>query len=289
MRIDNREADVLVVHRPNPQLLPNLTLPIYPRSVGHFKVRGGVTEFVPTGEKPFVQLFWTVRGDGMFRLDGEEIPVRPGDVFYHLPFEAHDHAARSEVWEYRWIAFDGPLAGDFMRGYGFSRRCTPSGSCPHDLFIRFGLLMQEMTPFCWREMISVIAAILARVGGGEGGDGSREAKTVAEIIRLCRENFSDPDLNVNAIADELGISRSTLRRRFREKMELAPSEYLANLRLQHALSLLLETRLPLAEVAARSGIPEVSYFCRFIRRNIGETPEQFRRGGRLPPAPGEMR
>lgn len=287
MMIFNREADVLVVHRPNPQLLPGLALPLCPRSVGHFKVHEGMREFVPAGEKPFAQLFWCIRGEGMFRLNGEEIPVRPGDVFYHLPLEPHDHEARSAVWEYRWIAFDGPLAGDYLRGYGFSPRCTPSGNCPHDLFIRFGMLMQEMTPFCWREMVSVIGAILARVGGGEGGDGSREAKIAGEIIRLCRENFSDPDLNVNAIADELGLSRSTVRRMFRAKMELSPSEYLMNLRLQHALSLLQQTRLPLSEVARQSGIPEVSYFCRFIRRNIGETPEQFRRGSRLPVLSGE--
>ena len=44
-----------------------------------------------------------------------------------------------------------------------------------------------------------------------------------------------------------------------------------------------EARLPLAEVARRSGIPEVSYFCRFIRRCIGESPERFRRGTRFRP------
>ena len=281
MRIRNEESEILVVHRPNPQQLPNVALPFYPRSVGHFKIRGREREFVPAGEKPFVQLFWTVRGEGRSRVAGETVPVRPGDVFYHLPFEPHDHEAGPEGWDYRWIAFDGPLAGEYMRGYGFSPHCTPSGSCPHDLFIRFGLLMQEMTPFCWREMVSVIGAILARVGGD--GDGSRESELTARIIRLCRENFSDPDLNVNAIADELGLSRSTVRRVFKAKMELTPSEYLANLRLQHALSLLQQTRLPLAEVARRSGIPEVSYFCRFIRRCIGESPERFRRGTRFRP------
>jgi AraC-like DNA-binding protein len=278
MRIQKSKPTFEVIHRPNPQPMSNIALPFYPRSVGHFKIRAGETEFVPAGEKPFVQIFWTISGGGIFRLGEEEVPVRPGDVFYHLPLEPHDHATGANGWEYRWITFDGPLAEEYMRGYGFSSRCTPSGSCPHNLFIRFGLLMQEMTPFCWREMVSIISAILARVGGGEEDDGSREAKTVADIIRLCRKNFPDPDLNVNAIANEFSLSRSTVRRQFKAKMEITPSEYLANLRLQHALSLLQQTRLPLAEVARRSGIPEVSYFCRFIRQNIGETPESFRRG-----------
>ena len=85
MRIRNEESEILVVHRPNPQQLPNVALPFYPRSVGHFKIRGREREFVPAGEKPFVQLFWTVRGEGRCRIAGETVPVRPGDVFYHLP------------------------------------------------------------------------------------------------------------------------------------------------------------------------------------------------------------
>ena len=53
VRIRNEESEILVVHRPNPQQLPNVALPFYPRSVGHFKIRGGEREFVPAGEKPY--------------------------------------------------------------------------------------------------------------------------------------------------------------------------------------------------------------------------------------------
>lgn len=279
MIIRTRQSRILVVHRPNPQLLPNIPLPFYPRSIGHFRIAGGETEYVPAGEKPFVQLFWTISGEGRIRVDREEYTVTPCDVFYHLPYEPHDHQALFDGWEYRWVAFDGECAGRHMESYGYPRGSFAAGGCPHDLFIRLELLMQEMTPLCWREMVSVIDAILAKAGGG-GEDNSKEGKITAEIIRLCRENFADPELNVNAIADELNLDRSTIRRIFSERMKLTPSEYLSNLRLQHALSLLQQTLLPLSEIARQSGIPEPSYFCRFIRRNIGESPEQFRRGAK---------
>ncbi|MEI3000392.1 MAG: hypothetical protein V8T86_05745 [Victivallis sp.] len=81
MRIRNEESEILVVHRPNPQQLPNVALPFYPRSVGHFKIRGREREFVPAGEKPFVQLFWTVRGEGRCRIAGETVPVVPATSF----------------------------------------------------------------------------------------------------------------------------------------------------------------------------------------------------------------
>ena len=65
---------------------------------------------------------------------------------------------------------------------------------------------------------------------------------MTEAIRICRERFSDPDLNVNRLADELAMDRSTLRRIFQSKMRMTPSDYLAKLRIQHALSLLDQTR-----------------------------------------------
>ena len=95
-------------------------------------------------------------------------------------------------------------------------------------------------------------------------------------IRICRERFSDPDLNVNRLADELAMDRSTLRRIFQSKMCMTPSDYLAKLRIQHALSLLEQTRLPLAEIADRCGFSDISYFCRVIRRAVGVSPGSFR-------------
>ena len=78
------------------------------------------------------------------------------------------------------------------------------------------------------------------------------------------------------LADELAMDRSTLRRIFQSKMCMTPSDYLAKLRIQHALSLLEQTRLPLAEIADRCGFSDVSYFCRVIRRAVGVSPGSFR-------------
>lgn len=58
---------------------------------------------------------------------------------------------------------------------------------------------------------------------------------------------------------------------------MSPGEYLARIRLQHALSLLRETELPVKEIAWESGISCASYFCRLIQEKTGMTPTQYRR------------
>ena len=132
-----------------------------------------------------------------------------------------------------------------------------------------------MSPYAWREMVSVASSILARAGGREDRS-TREGRLVCEVIRICSENCGDPDLNVNSIAEQLKVNRSTLRRIFQEKMKIAPSQYLSRMRIQRALSLLQETILPVSEVAKECGFTDESYFSRVIRRSVGDTPKRFR-------------
>ena len=268
------------LHRPELDAFPKVGLPIYPRSTGYFRRCAGSTESVPPGEKPFVQFYWCTRGEGeMIRAPGEEPDrIREGAFFYRLPMEQHEFRAISPEWEYRWIAFDGPFAESFMRSYNYPAAPFHAGECPHELFLEFGSRMQEQTPFCWRQMVSLICDILA-AAGGMNAEGTLENRRLQEAIRICRENFHNPNLNVNSLAERLEIDRTTLRRLFLRKISITPSEYLGQLRLQKAISLLKQTAHPLTRIAELSGFHDVNYFCRSIRRSTGRTPGEIRRIG----------
>ena len=84
---------------------------------------------------------------------------------------------------------------------------------------------------------------------------------------------------MNSLAERLEIDRTTLRRLFLRKISITPSEYLGQLRLQKAISLLKQTAHPLTRIAELSGFHDVNYFCRSIRRSTGRTPGEIRRIG----------
>ena len=50
------------------------------------------------------------------------------------------------------------------------------------------------------------------------------------------------------------------------------------MRIQHALSLLQETILPISDIAQECGFTDESYFCRVVRHSTGENPSRFRQG-----------
>ena len=266
-----------IISRPEPNRLPELPLPLYVRSAGYHEAEAGWSEFSRASDKNFVQIFWSVRGIGEFRI-GDVVRPMPAESFlFHLPGEAHFHIAVSD-WAYHWFTLDGPLAAAFIRGYGYPREAMPAGACPAGLFLQLETLLREMTPYSQRRMLGVAADILALAGNpaGRRRKGGAAARVVDRFLELVRAEYSDPGLDVNTLADRLGVHRTTLTRLFRERMLVSPGEYLLNLRIQTALSLLRGTDYPVSAVGEMVGIPHRGHFSTLIRRTVGVSPGIYR-------------
>ncbi len=268
-----KDAKLHLVVRPSMSALPDLPLPFYARSMGHNHLTKGMIEEVAAGEKQFVELFWGIAGQAEFRYHGEFYPVGPGDCFYHLPGEEHYHRVLSEVWEYRWLTFDGALAAGMMTAYDYPATGFHGGDCPTELFLELEKRLRVRSPFAWREMMTLITQILAYAGGRDDG-GSQDLAMRAAA--LCRERYAEVSLNVNTLAELLQVERSTLLRHFRQTMRQSPSQYLMQQRIQHALTLLEQSRLPLAVIAQKCGFADANYFCRVIRREFNTSPSELR-------------
>lgn len=264
-----------LLFRPDTTGFPDVPLPFYQRSIGHFFREGNRLESNPAG-RDFVELYWCIRGEGEVMIQDRIFRFGPEQVFFYLPGEPHWLRSIGVPWEYRWISFDGPGARDFMLSYEYPRICFHAGKCPENLFCEQENLLREMSRFAWREMVANLCRILA-LAGGTRDEATPNGRLVTEVIRLCRANYQDPGLNVNTLADRLRVCRSTLLRAFRDEMHMAPSEYLQKLRLQNAISLLREPRYTLHEVALRSGFSDPAYFSRLIRQHFGCPPSELRR------------
>jgi AraC-like DNA-binding protein len=100
-------------------------------------------------------------------------------------------------------------------------------------------------------------------------------EAVAMLVRRVRE---DPGQrrSVQEMADEAGISRSQLARRFIRATGLSPEAFLIQARVERARHLLSETQLPLAAIAQSLGYCDAYYFCRQFKSVTGQTPGRYR-------------
>lgn len=104
-----------------------------------------------------------------------------------------------------------------------------------------------------------------------------------EVGRALRLLHSRPERpwTVEELAREVGVSRSALAQRLSELAGEAPMRYLTGWRIQLAKHLILQTGLPIAEVAARVGYESEAAFNRAFKRHVGVPPVAWRKG--IPP------
>lgn len=261
--------------RPSVEKIPNLALPFYPRSCGCFDYERGFRREESGWQKPMVHLFWGVKGRGRFETMYGTFDFREGDFFYLLPFDSWVSESCSSSWIYRWLTFDGESARTFMESYRIPHHPIAAGRCPERLFDEFEQGLHVRTVFAWRKMVALACDILAHAV--ECREPEPQAEKIAEIaMERCRLYHSDPAFNVNALAEQLQLSRVTLFRIFRVALGVTPSEYIAELRCGHALELIRGTSLPMREVAARSGFADRTYFFRVIRKRFNASPRELR-------------
>jgi LacI family transcriptional regulator len=95
-------------------------------------------------------------------------------------------------------------------------------------------------------------------------------------LRLIREHAHD-GIGVEAIARQVGLSRSVLQRRFRFALKRSVHQEILAAKIKRARELLIKTDLPLAAVAERAGFKHQEYMGAVFRARLRQTPAQVRR------------
>lgn len=99
---------------------------------------------------------------------------------------------------------------------------------------------------------------------------------VAAAVRYIRDN-AVRNIQVTDLIEALPISRRSLERRFQVELGRSPQQEIQRVRLEHAQRLLADTRLPIPQVAKRSGFSSADRLAAVFRQHFGLTPTGFRR------------
>jgi LacI family transcriptional regulator len=100
---------------------------------------------------------------------------------------------------------------------------------------------------------------------------------VAKALRLIREEFADPTLDVTRMVEAVGISRRSLEIAFRRELNRSPGEEIQRLRLDQVRRLLEKGDLTIAEVAHAAGFSHPNHLHRIFKRHFNLTPRAFQK------------
>lgn len=98
---------------------------------------------------------------------------------------------------------------------------------------------------------------------------------VKGVTRVLADNFSDAELDLERVADELAVSPTRLSRVLNREVHVSFRRMLRQVRIEEAKRLLATSRLSVKEVAARVGFSDSHYFSRIFKEMTGERPTEY--------------
>ena len=102
-----------------------------------------------------------------------------------------------------------------------------------------------------------------------------DEKLLNRLNDKLKKHIMNPDLNVELISKELGISRVHLNRRLKAITNDSPGNYIRNYRLKHAAWLLLNKNMTVAETAYAVGFSSQAYFSNAFKTHYGMSPTEY--------------
>jgi AraC family transcriptional regulator len=126
-----------------------------------------------------------------------------------------------------------------------------------------------------------LASLLFKAGASsESVESSLPGSLAPNRLKRVIEYINDrpeADLRIRELAQVCSMSCAHFARLFKERMGVAPHQYVIARRVERARELLAGSELPLVEIALRSGFTAQSGFTTTFRRTTGMTPYAFRR------------
>lgn len=110
---------------------------------------------------------------------------------------------------------------------------------------------------------------------------------LSNMISLRNENFIknlnqfllshlSEDLSVDRLTEEFSISKNKLYTSVSKYMNIGIAEHIKNLRMEEAKRLLVETDLPIYQIADQVGFTDYNYFCRVFKKEVGLPAKRYR-------------
>ena len=99
---------------------------------------------------------------------------------------------------------------------------------------------------------------------------------LADAVAYMEANIEEL-ISLDEIASHIDLSRRQLERLFQKHLNCVPTRYYMRVRLMHARQLLLQTNLPIVDIAYASGFVSTPHFSKCYREHFGTPPRDERR------------
>ncbi len=104
---------------------------------------------------------------------------------------------------------------------------------------------------------------------------SPDEKFLKKVIQVIEKNMDQPNLDVDFLAKNVGVSRTQLYRKTSALTDMAVKEFVKDIRLKRAAQLISQHKLNVSEVALQVGFNDISYFRKCFKEKYGVSARKY--------------
>jgi AraC-like DNA-binding protein len=237
------------------------------------------------GQTPFSVVQHTLSGSGRLQYERHLRTVGPGETMLVVIPHAHQYwIENGDRWEFFWLAVTGQEALRLHRailataGPVFClRRETIErlASMSLDLLDGKATRAGEASAIAYAATMALYDDVLS---GDRRNAQTARSRAIDRVVAHVRRHLDEP-LDVRALADFAGLSRSHFSRSFTNSEGVSPAEFVLVERMRRAASLLVSSAVSVKQVSRDCGFEDPNYFAKAFRRRYGASPTEFRTTG----------
>ncbi|HGU9818204.1 TPA: helix-turn-helix domain-containing protein [Enterobacter chuandaensis] len=239
-----------------------------------------------------LEILYIEEGFGVAIVDNRHYTMRPGRLFFFPPFTLHkvrvDEQAEA-IYRRTIIHLDHHAVLKALRDFPhtqqrlekLSRRGSEAwvadlAHCHSHVDHLFSCYPPPMTS---ENIAGLLIGLFAMLPDARSGTPGSSQGIASQVMFWLDEHYQEK-FHLDALAAELGKSRSYVSRKFHAETGEKIHHYLNTLRLRKACECLLHSDASVREIAARVGFSDVTWFISAFKKGIGETPLQYRKNHR---------
>ena len=253
------------------------------RSGFYFDYHEGALDY-PAHIHNAVEIVFFLEGSSVAHRGKERVELSAGDVFVSFPNEVHSYENSVNTRYYLLILPVKPCLAPFA--HAFSRQRPERGRVERGTWEQTGLSGLVEQAFRDREtaLPEVMQAYMQVIFGKflpllpmcRAEEGRNEAVRV--LLEFLGEHYRRP-LTRGEVARAVGCHENYISHIFSETLHTTLPKYLGTLRVYDASAMLLETDLPVTQIAAELGFGSIRNFNRVFQAEMGMSPRAYRAAG----------
>lgn len=233
-------------------------------------------------EKSNFMVHYVKDGKGYYFLNGKKYLLGSGDIFFAPPETTIHYVQDYDTpWEYIWLEFNGARAMSLCKSSLLSIEEPIFHTKNNQILTSLMNMLDHPTNKLALECHSVaflymfFSSIIDERSIDIEKAPSGKALQIENAIKYIDENFTDPDLSLLMISEQLFLNPSYLSRIFKEITGNTISKYIISLRIQKASDYIEEKKYSIKDIASMVGYTNPQFFSKEFKKYRGTNPKNY--------------